>query len=98
MTNKTEQHCQRVKFLAYGIGRLHIRYNPIHHSQRFKVLDDNTYEFSMYLKINYELKKTIMQYAHEIKILEPLELVEEHKMWLLQALGHYTDTTPSNRN
>lgn len=91
VTNKPEQKCQRVKFLAYGKGRLHIRYNPIHHSQKFRIIDDNTYEYKLYLKINYELKKTLMQYAHEIKILEPPELVEEHKKWLFQALEHYSD-------
>lgn len=92
VTNKPEQKCQHVKFRAYGKGRLHIKYNPLHISQRFKMIDKNTYEFSLYLKINYELKKNLMQYAHEIIIIEPKALVEEHKKWLLQALEQYSDT------
>jgi len=93
VTNKVDQKCQKVRFLAYGQGRFHIRNTPLHLSQKCKFVNDNTYEFTLFVKPNYELKKTLMQYAHEIKILEPKELVEGHKEWLKQALNNYTPTT-----
>ena len=75
VTNKPEIKRSHIRFLAFGIGRFHILNNPLHGSQRHRYIGNNTYEFYLYVKINYELKKTLMQYAHEIKILEPLELV-----------------------
>ena len=41
------------------------------------------------VKVNYELKRLLLSYAPNIKILSPQSLVEEHADSLRRALGRY---------
>ena len=89
VTNKVEDPVEEVHFLVHGKTAHYLLSKPIHGSQRSHWIDDNTLDIKLNVKINYELKRTLLSYAADITILGPEALVREHKETLKRALKQY---------
>lgn len=89
VTNLDNAPVETVHFLVHGKTAHYLYTKPIHGSQVPKWLDDNTLDITLKVKINYELKRTLLSYAPSITILEPESLIEEHKKALQMALEQY---------
>ena len=89
VTNLDNAPVETVHFLVHGKTAHYLYTKPIHGSQVPKWLDDNTLDITLKVKINYELKRTLLSYAPSLTILEPESLIEEHKKALQMALEQY---------
>lgn len=89
VTNLDNAPVETVHFLVHGKTAHYLYTKPLHGSQVPKWLDDNTLDITLKVKINYELKRTLLSYAPNITILEPQSLIEEHKKALQMALEQY---------
>ena len=89
VTNLDNAPVETVHFLVHGKTAHYLYTKPLHGSQVPKWLDDNTLDITLKVKINYELKRTLLSYAPSITILEPQSLIEEHKDTLKKALEQY---------
>jgi len=81
-----------VHFLVHGRTSYYIQSNPIHGSQRTKWIDNETLDVHLYVRINYELRRTLLSYADSITILSPISLKEAHLLQLREAQSHYFST------
>lgn len=81
-----------VHFLVHGRTSYYIQSNPIHGSQRTKWIDNETLDVHLYVRINYELRRTLLSYADSITILSPISLKEAHLLQLRKAQSHYFST------
>lgn len=89
ITNDVNSPIEEICFLAHGRSGHYFVTKPIHESQKSKWLDESTLEVKIKVRINYELKRFLLSYAHDITLLSPQSLVEEHKERLRIALGRY---------
>lgn len=89
VTNKMEDPVEEVHFLVHGKTAKYIFSKPIHGSQHMQWIDDDTLDVRIKVKINYELKRTLLSYAADITILSPNSLIKEHKETLEKALRQY---------
>lgn len=89
VTNMENAPIETVHFLVHGKTAHYLYTKPLHGSQSAKWLDSNTIDVTLKVKINYELKRTLLSYAPSITILAPQSLVEEHKKDLQKALEQY---------
>lgn len=89
VTNKMKDPVEEVHFLVHGKTAKYIFSKPIHGSQHMQWIDDDTLDVRIKVKINYELKRTLLSYAADITILSPKTLIEEHKKTLEKALRQY---------
>jgi predicted DNA-binding transcriptional regulator YafY len=89
VTNDVNSPVEEVQFLVHGRSGHYFVTKPIHETQHSKWLDDNTLLIKISVKINYELRRFLLSYAHDITILSPQSLVEDHKEKLRIALGRY---------
>ena len=89
VTNLDNAPVETVHCLVHGKTAHYLYTKPIHGSQVPKWLDDNTLDITLKVKINYELKRTLLSYAPSITILEPQSLIETHKESLEKALEQY---------
>jgi len=89
VTNVENVSVEKVHFLVHGKTAHYLYTKPLHGSQVAKWLEDNTLDVTLKVKINYELKRTLLSYAPNITLLAPQSLVEEHKKSLLEALEQY---------
>ena len=89
VTNIMDDPIEDVHFLVHGKTAKYICSKPIHGSQRTHWVDDNTLDVRLNVKINYELKRTLLSYAADITIVSPKSLIEEHKKTLEKALMQY---------
>ena len=89
VTNIDNVPVEKIHFLVHGKTAHYLYTKPLHGSQVAKWLDDNTLDVTLKVKINYELKRTLLSYAPFITILSPQSLVEEHKESLKKALDQY---------
>ena len=89
VTNMEAAPVETVHFQVYGRTALYIYTKPFHGSQHHKWLDEDTLDVTLSVKVNFELKRLLLSYAPNIKILSPQSLVEEHAESLKQALGRY---------
>ena len=89
VTNLDNAPVETIHFLVHGKTAHYLYTKPLHGSQVPKWLDDNTLDITLKVKINYELKRTLLSYAPSITILAPQTLVDEHKKDLQKALEQY---------
>ena len=89
VTNIDNAPVEKIHLLVHGKTAHYLYTKPLHGSQVAKWLDDNTLEITLHVKINYELKRTLLSYAPFITILEPQSLVDSHKESLETALAQY---------
>ena len=89
VTNIDNEPVEKIHFLVHGKTAHYLYTKPLHGSQVAKWLEDNTLDVTLKVKINYELKRTLLSYAPFITILSPQSLVEEHKESLKKALEQY---------
>lgn len=82
---------EEIHFIVHGKTAHYLLTKPIHGSQKSKWLTDDKQDLEVRLKvkINYELKRTLLSYASSITILSPQSLVDEHIATLHKALGQY---------
>lgn len=87
----SEPHLQAEKVVLLFTPRQgrYINSSPLHHSQ--KVISENENGLMVQLKvgINWELKEEIKKQGVQVKVLEPLHLVEEIKQELLENIKQY---------
>jgi hypothetical protein len=50
---------------------------PIHGSQKSNWISDETLEVKLDLIINYEFERLILSYANNVKVIQPLSLVNQ---------------------
>lgn len=89
VTNIDNETVEKIHFLVHGKTAHYLYTKPLHGSQVAKWLDDNILDVTLKVKINFELKRTLLSYAPFITILSPQSLVEEHKESLKKALEQY---------
>ena len=89
VTNIAESPVEDVHFIVHGRSGHYFTTKPIHESQVAKWIDNENLDVKLKVKINYELKRFLLSYAHDITILSPQSLIEEHKERLRVALGRY---------
>lgn len=89
VTNLDNAPVETVHFLVHGKTAHYLYSKPLHGSQIAKWIDDKKLDITLKVKINYELKRTLLSYAPNITILEPESLIEEHKKALQIALEQY---------
>jgi hypothetical protein len=77
---------EEVEFLVYGVSGKYIETKPIHQSQIFRRIDDQTVDIKLHVRINVELKQSLLTYAPDIKILKPASLAEDYAKILKDAL------------
>ena len=89
VTIPDENPCD-VHFVVHGRTCHYIQSNPLHPSQRTKWMDDETLDVHLTVKINYELKRTLLSYADSITILSPQSLKDYHLTQLKTAIAQYS--------
>ena len=89
VTNMEADPVETVHLQVFGKTAHYIYTKPLHGSQHHKWLDESTLDVTLSVKVNYELKRLLLSYAPNIKILSPQSLVEEHAESLRRALGRY---------
>ena len=89
VTNLDNAPVETVHFLVHGKTAHYLYSKPLHGSQIAKWIDDKKLDITLKVKINYELKRTLLSYAPSITILEPQSLIDEHKKALQIALEQY---------
>jgi predicted DNA-binding transcriptional regulator YafY len=62
---------------------------PIHGSQKSNWISDETLEVKLDLIINYEFERLILSYANNVKVIQPLSLVNQIKERLIEANSLY---------
>lgn len=62
---------------------------PLHGSQKSKWIDDNTFEVTLQIIINYELERLILSYADCVTVIKPNILAASVKIRLQEALSQY---------
>jgi len=67
----------------------YMKTKPLHGSQKGKWLDENTFEVSLDVIINYELERLILSYADSVKIIKPKKFAETLRNRLENALKLY---------
>ncbi len=67
----------------------YIETKPLHGSQKPKWIDDNTFEITLDIIINYELERLILSYADSVYVIKPLSLADRIKKRLEEALKEY---------
>lgn len=88
VTVPDEEPCD-IHFLVHGRTGYYIQSNPLHGSQRTKWIDRETLDVHLFVRINYELRRTLLSYADSITILSPISLRESHLSQLRAARNHY---------
>lgn len=81
----------RIRLFIYGDTCKYVLSKPIHGSQKFKWINDETAEIELSLILNYELERLILSYGNNIKVIEPLVLVDSIQAKLKQAISRYQD-------
>jgi len=64
---------------------------PLHGSQRSKWLDTNLLEVSLEVVVNYELKRLLLSYSSNVKVISPEYLSAEIQQELMSSLNQYAD-------
>lgn len=73
----------------YGKTAHYIESKPVAGCQKHRWLDSNTLEVNLQLIINYELERFILSYADNVKIIQPVSLINTIKQRLKQGLENY---------
>ncbi len=61
----------------------------IHETQKHKWIDENTFEVSINVYINYELERLILSYCESVKVIEPLHLKKKILERLRESMINY---------
>jgi predicted DNA-binding transcriptional regulator YafY len=67
---------EKVVLHFYGKTGKYIESKPIHGSQKSKWIDSNTLQVELNIIINYEFVRLILSYADNVKVIEPLLLID----------------------
>ncbi|MFV0144915.1 WYL domain-containing protein [Empedobacter falsenii] len=74
VSNDLSKEVEKVKIVLSDNIVPYIKSKPIHGSQ--KIIDNNLY---LQVKLNYELESLILSYGENMKVLEPIELIDKLK-------------------
>ena len=72
----------------------YIKSLPLHHTQKVISESNNELRIKLYLVITYDFVMEILSFGSKVKIIEPLNLIEEIKKNLMDSLEHYTGLKP----
>lgn len=89
VTKPIDAEPEKVVLHFKGITGNYIETKPMHGSQKSKWIDNNTFEVTLDIIINYELERLILSYADSVYIIQPLSLAETIKNRLTAALKQY---------
>lgn len=67
----------------------YIKNQPLHSSQTILIDNQEEVRIQIQVKLNYELEEQILRQADKVKVIEPLELKEQIKKRLTEALKYY---------
>jgi predicted DNA-binding transcriptional regulator YafY len=67
----------------------YIKSKPLHHSQKTKMIDDNTLEVRLKLMVNPELEFLLLSYGSAVKVISPGSLKDKIKNHILDASKFY---------
>jgi predicted DNA-binding transcriptional regulator YafY len=67
----------------------YIKTQPIHHTQKIIDFDEQGCTVELNLVINFELKREILSYGSQIKVLEPIRLRQDIRVELDNSSGQY---------
>lgn len=89
VTRKADERIEKI-ILSFNTFRgNYIKTQPIHHSQQEIINDAQEYRISLDLMINFDLIMEILSYGDDVKVLEPMRLVDEMKNILQKTLNKY---------
>lgn len=89
VTKPVDAEPEKVVLHFKGKTGNYIETKPLHGSQKPKWIDDNTFEVTLEIIINYELERLILSYADSVSVIQPLSLAEAIKNRLEEALNQY---------
>ncbi len=67
----------------------YIESKSIHETQKHKWINENTFEVTIKVYINYELERLILSYCESVKVIQPLNLKIKLQERLKQSLANY---------
>ena len=92
VTRKADERIEKI-ILSFNTFRgNYIKTQPIHHTQQEIINDAQEYRISLDLMINFDLIMEILSYGDDVKVLEPIRLVDEMKKTLQKTLSKYSIT------
>lgn len=80
---------QDITLHFFGKTARYIEAKPIAGCQKHRWLNTETLEVNLNLIINYELERFILSYAENVKVIQPVSLIESIKCRLKQGLNVY---------
>ncbi len=67
----------------------YIKTQPLHHSQRVLIDNEEELRIQLNIRINYELEEQILKQGEKVTVIEPQELKELIKNRILNSLENY---------
>jgi predicted DNA-binding transcriptional regulator YafY len=89
VTKPSEAKSEKIILHFYGKTGSYMETKPIHGSQKSNWISDETLEVKLDLIINYEFERLILSYANNVKVIQPLSLVNQIKERLIEANSLY---------
>ena len=75
VTKPIEGVVEDIDLHFFGKTGKYMKTKPLHGSQRFKWLNENTLEVRLKVMQNYELERLILSYADSVVIIKPVSLL-----------------------
>lgn len=91
VTNYLNSPVEHIIFEVFGTRARYVSTKPWHSSQKLIKENENSSLFSIDVKINNELLALILQFGEDLKVVEPLELVEIVQKKLLNSIKMYNE-------
>ncbi|KPM30868.1 Transcriptional regulator-like protein [Croceitalea dokdonensis DOKDO 023] len=89
------QRATVVKLWVDGANAPYVLTKPLHHSQRLiKQMEDGSAEFTLLVKLNYELERLLLGFGESIEVLQPKRLRKRLYIKLKRALTKYEKGMP----
>lgn len=89
ITVRNEDKPKKIVFIVSKPTANYFITKPIHPNAIQKRLNDGSLQVTLTVIVNYELEHMLLKYADSIKIIEPPELIDNHKQMLKAALLKY---------
>jgi predicted DNA-binding transcriptional regulator YafY len=91
VTRPIDKKSEKIKMHYYGQTGDYIKTKPLHVSQNGKWIDDNVYEATYNLIINYEFERLVFSFGEQVKVISPESLQMKIKQRLIDAQNLYQD-------
>jgi predicted DNA-binding transcriptional regulator YafY len=76
VTKLSESKVEKVELLFTKEQAPYVLTKPLHHSQKIKILDNESLKVTLELIVNYELEMKILSFAERVMVLTPLSLAK----------------------